>query len=205
MLALEQRVRYGFHLLDGTDVPPACSRKQGARALVFRAAQQPFRMATSGLSLRTASSATCVCLFDVDGSVRDGEVVIDAELARHLGAVVRELAAENRTHAEVQLDGWVGEIVWVEGGLGAGYLAWVHKDRIASGVTAAQQLSERQLDIARRAADGASAVEIAYALNISPHTVRDHIKQIYRRLEIASRLELAEIIMSLERAEAARS
>lgn len=160
---------------------------------------------SSGPSLHTVSSATCVCLFDRDGRPRQGDASLEPGLAAYLTGLVRELVATNASHAEVQYDGWTGEVVWVEGGLGTGYMVWLHRGGIAAGASAVHDLSQRQRDIARRAADGASAVEIARALDISPHTVRDHMKQIYRRLEIASRLELAEIITSLERAEAARS
>lgn len=52
-------------------------------------------------------------------------------------------------------------------------------------------LSPRRRDIARTAAAGATSQEIAESLGISVHTVRQHLKQIYRQLDVVSRVELA--------------
>jgi DNA-binding CsgD family transcriptional regulator len=52
-------------------------------------------------------------------------------------------------------------------------------------------LTPRQWDIAQYAIAGATNAEIAKALGISPETVRSHIKQIYQKLEVCNRLELA--------------
>ncbi|MFB6373904.1 MAG: LuxR C-terminal-related transcriptional regulator, partial [Bradymonadaceae bacterium] len=52
-------------------------------------------------------------------------------------------------------------------------------------------LTPRQREVAEFAAVGATADEIAETLNVSPNTVRDHIRRIYRRLGIGSRAELA--------------
>lgn len=52
-------------------------------------------------------------------------------------------------------------------------------------------LTSRQRAIVDYAVVGATNNEIAAALNVSVETVRDHMKEIYRRLNVASRLELA--------------
>ena len=57
-----------------------------------------------------------------------------------------------------------------------------------------RRLSPRQQQIARLATDGATSVEIAQILDISVHTVRQHIKEIYRRLEVGNRAELVHIV-----------
>lgn len=53
------------------------------------------------------------------------------------------------------------------------------------------RLSAAQLRVAAFAAVGATVPEIARSLGRSDNTIRTHLKSIYRRLEIASRLELA--------------
>jgi DNA-binding CsgD family transcriptional regulator len=58
------------------------------------------------------------------------------------------------------------------------------------------RLSPRQQEIAHLATDGATSVEIAQILNISVHTVRQHIKEVYRRLEVGNRAELAQVLMA---------
>ena len=51
-------------------------------------------------------------------------------------------------------------------------------------------LSPRQLEIAEYAAAGATGSEIASSLKISVYTVRQHLKEVYRRLHVANRVEL---------------
>ncbi|MFB6373899.1 MAG: helix-turn-helix transcriptional regulator, partial [Bradymonadaceae bacterium] len=52
-------------------------------------------------------------------------------------------------------------------------------------------LTPRQREVAEYAAVGATADEIAETLEISPNTLRGHIRRIYRRLGTGSRAELA--------------
>jgi DNA-binding CsgD family transcriptional regulator len=118
-----------------------------------------------------------------------------------LQAHVVRMHHEGTAQDVIEHAGWVADIGWVEGGMGVGYMVWLHRPGVRSGTDAAAHLSPRQLDVARLAAKGDRSAEIAEALGISVYTVRDHLKVIYARLGIASRLELAEIIASLERAQ----
>ena len=52
------------------------------------------------------------------------------------------------------------------------------------------QLSTRERDVLRGILDGLSNKEIAHVLQISHHTVSSHLKRIYKRLGVHSRLEL---------------
>jgi DNA-binding NarL/FixJ family response regulator len=60
------------------------------------------------------------------------------------------------------------------------------KQRIAP----ANQLTARQLDIVQGLVDNLSYREIGERLNISIETVRDHIKNIYRKLRVNSKMEV---------------
>lgn len=51
-------------------------------------------------------------------------------------------------------------------------------------------LSERELEIARALARGHRVTQIARMFRISPHTVRNHFKSIFRKLQVHSQVEL---------------
>ena len=51
-------------------------------------------------------------------------------------------------------------------------------------------LSARETDVLSLIARGLRAPEVAATLGISPHTVRDHIKSIYQKLDVSSRAEV---------------
>ena len=55
-------------------------------------------------------------------------------------------------------------------------------------------LSPRQREVADYACAGATAREIGQTLGLSTETVREHLKEIYRRLGIASRVELVNML-----------
>jgi DNA-binding CsgD family transcriptional regulator len=60
----------------------------------------------------------------------------------------------------------------------------------------AKLLRPRELTILALYSEGMSANEIADVFVISPHTVRTHVKNAYRRLGIHSREEAARVIHS---------
>lgn len=72
-----------------------------------------------------------------------------------------------------------GALLFVSGGEGAEALA---------------KLSPAQRAVAERVAVGATAEETARDLGISTETVRSHVKAIYRKLGIASRIELVRLL-----------
>jgi DNA-binding CsgD family transcriptional regulator len=57
-------------------------------------------------------------------------------------------------------------------------------------IAEAYGLTPRELEIARLVADGRSTTEIAEALFISPHTVRDHLKAVFAKAGVSRRGEL---------------
>ena len=56
--------------------------------------------------------------------------------------------------------------------------------------TSEEQLTTREIEVARSLIDGNTYKQVAYYLHISPGTVKQHIKNIYRKLEINSRVQL---------------
>jgi DNA-binding CsgD family transcriptional regulator len=60
------------------------------------------------------------------------------------------------------------------------------------GSSADELLTKRQLEVARLAARGLTDRAIADRLGLSPHTVHTHLRNIFVRLQISSREELAE-------------
>ena len=149
----------------------------------------------------TVSSATCACLLRPSGELADESASppVPSDTFAQIQATVIRMHHDGVAQQVIEHDGWVADIGWVEGRLGVGYMVWLHRPGVRSGTDAASQMSPRQLDVARRAARGERSADIADALGISVYTVRDHLKVIYSRLGIASRLELAEIIASLDR------
>ena len=60
-----------------------------------------------------------------------------------------------------------------------------------------EELTDRELEVLRHAARGASNKEIAAALELSPRTVQVHISNVFRKLDAASRTEA--VIHGLQR------
>ena len=58
-------------------------------------------------------------------------------------------------------------------------------------------LTPREMEVARLVALGQRNADIAAQLSISTHTVESHLKNIYRKLEVHSRVELARAIRDL--------
>jgi DNA-binding NarL/FixJ family response regulator len=58
-------------------------------------------------------------------------------------------------------------------------------------VEAGVRLTDRETDVLQRVAKGFTLAEIALQFGLSRHTVADHIKQIYKKLNVSSRAEAA--------------
>jgi DNA-binding CsgD family transcriptional regulator len=56
------------------------------------------------------------------------------------------------------------------------------------------KLTARQRDVARLAAQGLSNLEIGKVLQLSPNTVKKHLKDVFESLEVASRVQLAAVV-----------
>jgi DNA-binding CsgD family transcriptional regulator len=65
-----------------------------------------------------------------------------------------------------------------------------HPARISPLLMAAYGLTDREQDVARRVLQGDSTKEIAAALFVSPHTVQQHLTNIFEKTRVRSRREL---------------
>jgi DNA-binding NarL/FixJ family response regulator len=63
----------------------------------------------------------------------------------------------------------------------------LYDDAAPSG--AQPQLTDREREVLARVADGATNREIAAALHLSPHTVKEHTSALYRKLDVRNRAE----------------
>jgi len=105
--------------------------------------------------------------------------------ARRRGAARRHLAA-----AEELFEG-LHATVWAERARAEAVLAGA-----GGPVGAGEDLTPREAEIARRAADGASNQEIGEALFLSPRTVETHLSAVYRKLGVRNRRQLAALAAS---------
>jgi two-component system nitrate/nitrite response regulator NarL len=65
-----------------------------------------------------------------------------------------------------------------------------------AGTAGASSLTPREVDIVRRVARGASNKDIAAHLDMGEQTVKNHLRRIFRKLQVANRVELA--LMAIE-------
>jgi DNA-binding CsgD family transcriptional regulator len=67
---------------------------------------------------------------------------------------------------------------------------WTHTDRPVSGWSS---LTDTERNVAALAAQGLTNPQVATQMFVSPHTVKFHLRQVFRKLGIASRVELARL------------
>lgn len=109
-----------------------------------------------------------------------------------------EAIADGTPQSEVDLTGFDcriipmadadGESVGSNGHCGD-YLAML--EPVADGADLTERLTPTQIVVAEYAASGNTVEEIAQQMGRSPHTIKTHLRNIYERLGISSRVELA--------------
>lgn len=147
------------------------------------------------LAVETASRAAQRWLDDVpDGALQgSGVPVVVASLAE------RALAADDRS-ARVRLRARSGEWLTLHVDVlasdepGVDRLSVVieptRPHELAEVIAAAYELSDRERAVARLAVAGLTNREIATAMWLSPHTVSDHLKNVFAKLDVTNRAEL---------------
>jgi DNA-binding NarL/FixJ family response regulator len=63
-----------------------------------------------------------------------------------------------------------------------------------------ETLTERELEVARLVVDRKTNSQIAAALYLSPKTVETHIRHLFQKLEVSSRVEVARAVEGADRA-----
>jgi DNA-binding CsgD family transcriptional regulator len=64
---------------------------------------------------------------------------------------------------------------------------------------AVEQLSEAQRRVLEHLLDGLGEQEVAAKLNLSPFTVHNHVKAIYKKLDVNTRAELLAMFVAEEK------
>ena len=127
-------------------------------------------------------------LLTAEGTSAD---VLEAVLLGARGAVMKEAATEQlfrSMHAVMAGQYWIGRSSV------ARVIDLMRRRQAPSPVPAASSLSaltSRELEIVSAIADGASNGDIAGRLGISPKTVKHHLTNIFAKLGVTNRLELA--------------
>jgi DNA-binding CsgD family transcriptional regulator len=108
-------------------------------------------------------------------------------------------AGDRPRHLEVQLaDGGTGVLRTRTSGAAAVVVLELQRDgRALDGRTLAA-LTPREREVALRVAEGASDREIAERLCLSPYTVRQHVKRIYRKVDVNSRVGLTRLLLGAD-------
>ena len=94
--------------------------------------------------------------------------------------------------AKMVFQGHLLRLVRLDGIGGVRYMVTAEQSELLR-ITPAMMLTKRQREIVDYVVAGATSREIAEALQISYYTVRTHMKNIYRRLDVASKVDLIDI------------
>lgn len=73
-----------------------------------------------------------------------------------------------------------------------------HQSNIAA-YPGAKPLTWRQVEIMRMTAEGMSAKMVAQKIGLSPETVRGHIREIFKRLEVSNKAQAVNVFLKAER------
>lgn len=84
-----------------------------------------------------------------------------------------------------------GGEAWVDRETVSRLLESIHRPRAAAPAIGTPRLSPRALEIICEVADGATNADIARKLGLSQQTVKNHLQQIFDKVGVSSRLELA--------------
>jgi DNA-binding NarL/FixJ family response regulator len=152
----------------------------------------PFVIVTGFPSVATAVGALRLSV--VDYLTKPFEMAQLFETVRR--AIARGRSARAAARVRRDVSNWVGMLQNFEGALAEGLVDGASDD--SDGPRARQldlkrlgaNLSVREREILDAMGRGQRVAAIARVLQISPHTVRNHLKSIFRKLEVHSQVEL---------------
>jgi len=132
--------------------------------------------------------------------------VVDAEHVLHRMIVRPQAEGSFAHHLDVELTG--GDTGLLRGSssyirAGDGTLITVlelQRDRSEISAETLTALTPRERDVARYVVDGLSDREIAQRLFLSPFTVSQYVKRIYRKLDVSSRVALTRLLLDAAKA-----
>lgn len=122
-------------------------------------------------------------------ATRADEVQVLGALRRGAWGVVLTDAAP--AHLARSIRTAAGGQAWVDRETVTRLLQSIHRARPDASVPGAPHLTPRALEIVCEVADGATNGDIARKLGLSPQTVKNHLLQIFDKVGVSSRLELA--------------
>jgi DNA-binding NarL/FixJ family response regulator len=178
----------------GVDLPMTAAWAERARAAVALDAGDPDAAAAAALASATSAdragavveaALSRVLAGRALGEAGDRDAAI-AELERAATAFEASGASQHRDAAERELRK-LGRVV--------------HRRRrkTTSGSEALSELSERELEVARLVVDRKTNREIAGELFVSLKTVEAHVRNLFRKLGVSSRAEVARTVERAER------
>jgi DNA-binding CsgD family transcriptional regulator len=124
------------------------------------------------------------------------EQVVDAEACLHRVLARPALDGPFSRRMEVELvTGEAGELEAASTPIDDGLVTVLALQREAA-VVAPGVLTPREADVAKLVAEGLADREIAAELFLSHHTVGQHVKRIYRKLDVDSRVSLTRVLLA---------
>lgn len=174
---------------DGTRFEPA------TRAAVDAQVGQVEESLATARALESIDDPSAYLLARPDGAVEQATEPALRWLTLERDAILRRAvcAADQGELDECRIDGVSVRFVRLDGSGGVRYLATLTDDAGLS-LSRAACLTPVEHLVAVSAAAGLRVHEIAEEHALSPNTVKSHLKSVYRKLEVASRVELAEAL-----------
>jgi DNA-binding CsgD family transcriptional regulator len=118
---------------------------------------------------------------------------LDEERREAMAHHVRRLERDPTTPTSFVASGLVARLLRLSGDGAARYVCSLEAPAPLER-SPTSRLSPRQREIAELLVAGATTSEVASHFDVAATTVQDHVKAIYRRLEVSSRVELARVL-----------
>lgn len=127
---------------------------------------------------------------DIDCLSSDMEAWLTPGTREILGQMIVDIHDQQLEHHVRPFDGVQLNTLRLRSSEGMRYLVSVNRPQLLT-INPSYWLTERQREVARYVISGATSPQIAEQLHVSVETIKSHIKNIFERLDISSRAELA--------------